>query len=100
MTRIGPYEILRELGRGAMGIVYLAQDPQIQRHVAIKTIQLHPSFSAAQQAMLRERFLREARAAGALSHPNIVAVYHIGYHEGHSYNGMEYVGRRALGSLV
>jgi len=99
MTRIGPYEILRELGRGAMGIVYPGARPQIQRHVAIKTIQLHPSFSAAQQAVLQERFRREARASGALSHPNIVAIYHIGDHEAHPYIVMEYVEGRALVDL-
>lgn len=83
-----------------MGIVYLAKDLQIQRLVAIKTIQLHPSFSQEQRDALRARFLREARAAGALSHPNIVTVYHIGEDQGHPYIVMEYVEGCALEDLM
>src|SRR6185503_5899708 len=70
-TLAGDYVIERELGRGGMGIVYLARDVDLERLVAIKV--LPPEFAIRPE--LRERFLREARTAGKLSHPNIVPVY-------------------------
>ena len=88
---IGPYRILRELGRGDMGVVYLARDPDIGRDVAVKTIQLAPFANAAAGARLRGRFLREARAAGSLSHPGIVTVHQLGEHEGQPYIVMEFI---------
>jgi serine/threonine-protein kinase len=91
LTTIGPYTILGELGRGAMGVVYRAQDPAIGRIVAIKTIQLDRFGDDAGAATLRERFLREARSAGSLSHPGIVTVHQLGEHEGRPYIVMEYV---------
>jgi len=64
---LGRYEILAELGRGTMGIVYKARDPLIERHVAVKT--LRTDFPPEEHSEVRERFLREARSAGRLSHP-------------------------------
>ncbi len=67
----GQYQLQREVGRGGMGIVYVANDPRLERLVAIKTLPPH----LANDAVVRDRFLREARTAAALSHPNIVPVY-------------------------
>lgn len=86
--QLGHYQILRELGRGGMGVVYLAHDQRIGRHVAIKTILLHDS---ADRDQLRDALLREARAAGQLSHPNIITIYQVGEERGLLYLVMEYV---------
>jgi predicted Ser/Thr protein kinase len=75
METIGRYTVQRELGRGCMGVVYLAFDPRVRRQVAVKTIELPAGLDAAAQAEFRERFLREAQAAGNLSHPSIVTIY-------------------------
>ena len=75
MEQLGRYEILDELGRGAMGVVYKARDPNIDRMVAIKVISPEAGMDPARAKELRERFQREARAAGRLSHPNIVTVF-------------------------
>jgi serine/threonine protein kinase/outer membrane protein assembly factor BamB len=91
MTNIGPYNILDELGRGGMGVVYRAEDPGIRRIVAIKTIHLDRFADTAGASTLRERFLREARSAGSLSHPGIVTVYQLGEHQGQPYIVMEYI---------
>jgi serine/threonine protein kinase len=72
MDRIGRYKIVRELGRGAMGIVFHAIDPNIGRPVAIKTIQFGTGRKPEELARLRERLFREARSAGMLSPPGIV----------------------------
>ena len=77
MERIGRYQILGELGRGAMGVVYRAQDPAIGRVVAIKTIRLSDLTDPAERDRLRERLHREAQSAGVLSHPHIVTIYDI-----------------------
>src|SRR5437773_10298091 len=77
-SRLGPYEILSLLGAGGMGEVYRARDPRLGRDVAIKV--LPPSFSA--DADRVRRFEREARAAGALSHPNVTAIFDVGSHDG------------------
>src|SRR5215467_15200713 len=77
VDRIGRYQIVRELGRGAMGIVYHAVDPNIGRPVAIKTIRLSEFRDPQEQAKLRERLFREARSAGMLSHPGIVTIYDV-----------------------
>ena len=75
--RFGRYEILDEIGRGAMGVVYRARDPKINRTVAIKTISLANQSPDAQREF-RERFRREAEAAGRLSHPGIVTIFDVG----------------------
>jgi serine/threonine protein kinase len=79
-TRFGRYEILSELGRGAMGVVYKAFDPQINREVAIKTISL-AGLSVGEEREYRARFYREAEAAGRISHRGIVTVFDIGAEE-------------------
>src|SRR6266496_4154245 len=80
-ARLGPYEIVSPIGVGGMGEVYRARDPRLGRDVAIKI--LPPSFSNDPDRL--RRFEQEARAAGVLNHPNIIAVYDIGSHEGAPY---------------
>src|SRR5260370_39900595 len=97
VRRFGRYEILDELGRGAMGIVYRARDPVINRIVAIKSISLAGQPPEA-QSEYRERFLREAEAAGRLSHPGIITIFDLGEEpETHTpYIVMEYVKGKSL----
>ena len=80
-TSIGPYQIQGELGRGGMGIVYLAVDPAIGRQIAVKVIRVDPFADPGETAHLRLRLSREAAAAGRLNHPGIVTVYQLGAHE-------------------
>jgi serine/threonine protein kinase len=99
--RFGRYEILGEIGRGAMGVVYRARDPKINRTVAIKSISLtHQPPEAL--AEFRERFLREAEAAGRLSHPGIVTIFDVGEEpETHDpYLVMEYIRGKSLDRLL
>ncbi len=95
--KIGRYEVLRPLGKGAMGIVYLARDPQIERIIALKTIQFDSSGQGFDHAEAKARFLREAKISGRLQHPNIVTIYDVGEHAGNLFLAMEYV---AGGSLA
>ena len=88
LSQLGGYRILDEVGRGAMGVVYRALDPVLQRTVAIKTIQTGGGQSTSN---LRERFLREARSSASLSHPNIVGIHHMAKYEGYVYIVMEFV---------
>src|ERR1700678_91731 len=99
--RFGRYEILAELGRGAMGVVYKARDPKINRVVAVKTISLVGQ-SPEKEAEYRERFFREAEAAGRLSHPGIVTICDMGEEpDTHApYIVMEYVGGQSLETLL
>jgi serine/threonine-protein kinase len=94
---LGRYEIIRELGQGAMGVVYLGRDPKINREVAIKTL----SYANVEQELFeefRERFLREAEAAGRLAHPNIVTIYDVGEEHDMAYMAMELLkGKDLLG---
>ncbi len=76
-SRFGRYEIISELGRGAMGVVYKARDPKINRFVAIKAISLHGG-TAREEQEYRDRFFREAEAAGRLSHSGIVTIFDVG----------------------
>ncbi len=85
---LGRYEVLKELGRGAMGIVYLGKDPKINRDVAIKTLR-YEEFDEGQLAEVKSRFFREAEAAGKLSHPNIVTIYDVGEDYEIAYMAME-----------
>jgi serine/threonine protein kinase len=89
--RIGRYEIEKTLGRGAMGVVYLARDPIIDRRVALKTLRVDLDIEHAEE--FRERFVREARAAGRLNHPGIVTVHDVGEdpETGLMYIAMEHV---------
>ncbi len=89
--QIGHYQILEELGRGAMGIVFRSLDPSIGRPVAIKVIRTQEFSSAAENEEARLRFTREASAAGRLSHPNIVTIYQLGEERGYRYLVMEFV---------
>src|SRR5690242_16349229 len=90
MDRIGRYKIVRELGRGAMGVVYHAIDPNIGRPVAIKTLQIG-SRKPEEQERLRERLFREARSAGIPSHPGIVTIYDVEQQGDLAYIAMEFV---------
>ena len=89
-ARIGKYEIERVLGKGAMGIVYKATDPHIERSVAIKTVR-KDLLDADLAAQFMARFRNEARAAGRLHHPNIIAIYEYGEDDSVAYIAMEYV---------
>jgi serine/threonine protein kinase len=91
VEQIGRYRILGELGRGATGVVYRAQDPAIGRTIAIKTIRLSDFTDASERDRLRERLFREAQSAGILSHPNIVTIYDIAEENGLAYIFMEFV---------
>jgi serine/threonine-protein kinase len=91
MTRIGRYEIVGELGRGAMGVVYQATDPAIGRSVAIKIIRILDIQDAVERQKLRDRLFREARSAGVLSHPNIVTIYDIDEVDGLAWIAMAHV---------
>ena len=88
---LGRYEIERELGKGAMGVVYLGRDPKINRVVAIKAIPLAEEFEEEDLAEARARFFREAEMAGRLNHPAIVTVYDAGEDLGLAYIAMEYL---------
>jgi eukaryotic-like serine/threonine-protein kinase len=94
--RLGRYQLEREIGRGAMGIVYLGRDTAINRMVAIKAIPLASEFSDAELAEARSRFFREAETAGRLNHPNIVTIYDVGEERGLAYIAMEYLKGRHL----
>lgn len=85
---LGRYEIIKELGQGAMGTVYLGRDPSIQRQVAIKTLN-YAEIAADELAEVKARFFREAEAAGKLSHPNIVTIYDVGEDHDMAYIAME-----------
>jgi Protein kinase domain len=99
-TRVDRYEILGELGRGGMGIVYRAKDPVIGRTVAVKTIRLSEEGTGMTHAQLVERFQTEARAAGLLTHPNIVVIYDAGEDAGLYYITMELVNGKSLQALL
>jgi eukaryotic-like serine/threonine-protein kinase len=96
IQRLGRYQLEREIGRGAMGIVYLGRDTAINRLVAIKAIPLASEFSDAELVEARARFFREAETAGRLNHPNIVTIYDVGEERGLAYIAMEYLKGRHL----
>jgi serine/threonine protein kinase len=96
---IGRYEIIGELGRGAMGSVFKAHDPAVGRTVALKTI-LSAALGGMQGEQYRSRFLREAHAAGSLAHPGIVPVFDVGDHEGVPFLVMELVDGRTLADAL
>src|ERR1043165_4305905 len=100
MDRIGRYKIVRELGRGAMGVVYHAIDPNIGRPVAIKTIQLGQGRKPEEVEKMRERLFREARSAGMLSHPGIVTIYDVEQHGDVAYIAMEFVDGPTLDQVL
>ena len=94
-SRVGRYEILREVGRGGMAIVYVAQQLDLERRVALKELR-----ALGTDPSLARRFLREARLAGGLSHPNIVTVHEYFEHEHVPYIAMEYIARGALRPFI
>jgi hypothetical protein len=95
---LGRYKILAELGRGAMGIVYKARDPAIERDVAVKV--LREDFPPEEHPAVRERFLREARSAGRLNHPAIVIIHDVGESDGTAYIAMELLQGESLKSTL
>ncbi len=97
--KIGRYEILEELGHGAMGTVYRAKDPAMDRVVAVKTI-ISLVLASEHGGDFRERFYREARAAGALAHPGIVPVFDVGEHEGVPFLVMEFIQGKTLADAI
>jgi len=88
---LGRYEIEKELGKGAMGVVYLGKDPKISRIVAIKTMALSQEFEADELEDVKARFFREAETAGRLNHPNIVTMYDAGEEHDLAYIAMEFL---------
>ncbi|HEY5218869.1 MAG TPA: serine/threonine-protein kinase, partial [Gemmatimonadaceae bacterium] len=92
----GQYELEREIGRGGMGVVYLARDLKLDRPVAIKTLPPH----LANDAMIRDRFLREARTAAKLSHPNIVPIYRADETDGQVFFVMGYVDGESMAERI
>ena len=100
LTKAGRYELREELGRGAMGVVYRAHDPVIGRDVAVKTMHLSEAGTGMSREELIGRFQTEARAAGLLTHPNIVVVYDAGEEQGLFYITMELVEGRSLQTML
>jgi serine/threonine protein kinase len=100
LTKAGRYEITGEIGRGAMGVVYHANDPFIGRTVAVKTLQISEQGTGLTKEELLNRFQTEARAAGLLTHPNIVVVYDAGEEEGLFFITMELVEGKSLQALL
>ena len=96
MQQIGKYLVVRLIGEGGMGRVYEATDPVINRHVAIKTISGH----LLQTAEARGRFVREAQAAGQLSHPNLITIHDIAEHDGAPFIVMEYLDGEELTAII
>lgn len=98
ISQIGRYEVLGELGQGAMGIVYKAKDPLIDRVVAIKTINL--ALAMDEKEEYEGRFYQEAKAAGRLNHPNIVTIYDVGKSGDVAYIAMEFLQGRELRDIM
>ena len=96
--QFGRYELLAELGQGAMGVVYKARDPVLDRVVAVKTINL--TLPKDELSEYEARFYQEARAAGGLNHPNIVTIYDIGKTERVAYMAMELLEGEELRSIL
>jgi serine/threonine-protein kinase len=88
---LGRYQIEKEIGRGAMGLVYLGRDPKIGRTVAIKTMALAQEFDGEELEDIKQRFLREAETAGRLNHQNIVTIFDVGEEQELAYIAMDYL---------
>ncbi|MFZ2541925.1 MAG: serine/threonine-protein kinase [Gallionella sp.] len=98
ISQLGRYEVLGELGQGAMGVVYKARDPLIDRVVAIKTINL--GLALEEKEEYESRFYQEAKAAGRLNHPNIVTIYDVGKNGDVAYIAMEFLEGRELRGIM
>ena len=97
-AQLGRYDVVAEIGRGAMGVVYRAVDPMLERTVAVKTINM--ALDPGEMAQYEKRFTIEARAAGGLNHPNIVIIYDIGRSGDLAYMAMEFLEGRELKELI
>jgi serine/threonine protein kinase len=93
---VGPYKVMSRIGNGSMGVVYLCEHQQMRRRVALKVLQKR----RANDKVALERFIREARAAAALSHPNVVHALDVGYENGMHYLVMEYIAGQSLKELI
>lgn len=93
---LGRYQVEKELGKGAMGVVYLGADPKINRTVAIKTMAISQEFAADEVEEVKQRFFREAETAGRLTHPNIVTIFDAGEEQDLAYIAMEFLQGRDL----
>jgi serine/threonine-protein kinase len=93
VSSIGRYKVIRAIGQGGMGALFLAWDPRLGRHTAIKLL-------SEDDPELRERFAREARAAASIRHPHIVEIFDVGEHDGRPFIAMEYVHGRTLADLI
>lgn len=100
MKNIGKYKITSILGKGAMGIVYRALDPDINREVAVKTIRFDLVSEEGDREEMMERFMREAQAAGKLTHPNIITIYDVGREEEMTYIVMQLIEGRSLQKVI
>jgi len=100
MKKIGKYEIISILGKGAMGIVYKALDPDIDRKVAIKTIRFDLTSETTDNEEIMQRFIREAQAAGRLSHPNIITIFDVGREKDLTYIVMQFIEGPSLQRLI
>src|SRR6476620_7675487 len=99
-ARVGPYEVLSQLGAGGMGEVYRAHDPRLGRDIALKVIRRALVADAGSEEDALERLLREATLASALNHPNIVTIHETGTVEHDRYIAMEFVEGRTLRELA
>ena len=100
MKKLGKYEITGILGKGAMGIVYKALDPDIDRKVAIKTIRFDLISDESESEELIKRFMREAQSAGKLTHPNIITIYDVGREKDMTYIVMQYIEGPSLQKMI
>jgi serine/threonine-protein kinase len=100
LSSLGRYEVIDVLGEGAMGTVYKGKDPAIGRMVALKTIRLNKLADSSEIEELRERLMREAKAAGNLSHPNIVTIYDVGHEGDLQYIAMEFLEGVTLEQII
>lgn len=99
-SKFGRYRVKRVLGQGAMGTVYLGEDPLIGREVAIKVILSHPGVSGKDLRERQARFEREFRSAGTLAHPNVVSIFDVGQEDQSSFIAMEYVPGESLDTVL
>jgi CHASE2 domain-containing sensor protein/tRNA A-37 threonylcarbamoyl transferase component Bud32 len=100
VSQFGRYKIIEVLGKGGMGTVYKGLDPVLDRPVALKTLRLDFAFSHSEMSELKQRLMQEAKAAGKLSHPNIVTIYDVGEEAGLQYIAMEYLSGYTLEDFI